>query len=401
MFICILQIKENLVGYKIIEAEPTLFINILGNFPMKRNILLNPGPATTTDGVKQALMVPDICPREQEFGDLTQSVLKKIVKVVNGKSTHDAVIFAGSGTAGVEAALSSVVALEDKILILDNGAYGKRAETIIQAYGIPHRTYRIGWGEYPDVKGIESILQQDRELTHFAFVHHETTTGMLNPLRELVELCQKYDVDSIVDAMSSYAGLPIDLQEQPIDYLISSSNKCIQGMAGTSFVIANKKKLTKTANIPPRNLYLNLWGNHSYIEKTGQFQFTPPVQIVYALNTALDEFFVETQAGRTARYFKSYETLLNGLGKVGLELLLPESQNSKLLTAIVEPQSPDYDFMEMHDYFYENDITIYPGKGAKKDTFRIANIGAIDYRDMQIFNEKLLQYFVEKKITIS
>ena len=164
---------------------------------MKRNILLNPGPATTTDSVKQALMVPDICPREQEFGDLTQSVLKKVVQVVNGNLTHSAVIFAGSGTAGVEAALSSVVAPDGKILILDNGAYGKRAETIIQAYGISHRTHRIGWGEYPDMAEIELIFQQDRELTHFAFVHHETTTGMLNPLPELLELCQKYEVDSI------------------------------------------------------------------------------------------------------------------------------------------------------------------------------------------------------------
>ena len=224
---------------------------------------------------------------------------------------------------------------------------------------------------------------------------------MLNPLPELLELCQKYEVDSIVDAMSSYAGLPIDLQELPIDYLISSPNKCIQGMAGTSFVIANNQKLAKTAKFPARNLYLNLWGNHSYIEKTGQFQFTPPVQIVYALNAALDEFFEETQAGRTARYFKAYDTLLDGIDRVGLKLFLPKSQHSKLLTAIVEPQSPNYDFMEMHDYFYENDITIYPGKKAKQDTFRIANIGAIDYRDMLLFNEKLLQYFEDRKISNS
>ena len=365
---------------------------------MKRNILLNPGPATTTDSVKQALMVPDICPREQEFGDLTQAVLSKVVRVVNGESTHTAVIFTGSGTAGVEAALSSVVAPQGKILILDNGAYGKRAETIIQAYGIPYRTYRMVWGDYPDLDAVELIFKADRELTHFVFVHHETTTGMLNPLPELLELCRKYEIDSIVDAMSSYAGLPIDMRELPIDYLISSSNKCIQGMAGTSFVIASKEKLAKTATIPPRNLYLNLWGNHSYIEKTGQFQFTPPVQIVYALNQALDEFFVETQVGRTARYFKSYETLLDGLEKVGLELLLLKSQHSKLLTAIVEPNSPGYDFMEMHDYFYENDITIYPGKGAKQDTFRIANIGEIDYRDMLVFNKLLLQYFEERNI---
>ena len=365
---------------------------------MKRNILLNPGPATTTDSVKKSLLVPDICPREKEFGDLTQNVLKKIVKVVNGESTHTSVILTGSGTAGVEAALSSVISDKDKILILDNGAYGKRAETIIKSYGIPHRTQKLVWGDYPKVSAIESILKKDKELTHFFFVHHETTTGMLNPLRELLDLCQKYELDSIVDAMSSYAGLPIDLREEPIDYLISSSNKCIQGMAGTSFVIANTEKLVKTEKIPARNLYLNLWGNHSYIEKTGQFQFTPPVQIVYALNQALDEFFKETQKGRTARYFKSYETLLEGLEKVRLELLLPKTQHSKLLTAIVEPNSPNYDFMDMHDYFYENDITIYPGKGAKHDTFRIANIGEIDYRDMQLFNKKLLQYFEEKNI---
>ena len=201
---------------------------------MKRNILLNPGPATTTDTVKQALMVPDICPREEEFGEITQSVLKKIVEVVSGEPTHSTVIFAGSGTAGVEAALCSVVPENGKILILDNGAYGKRAETIIQAYGISHRTIRIEWGNFPDISQIENFIKEEPKLTHFFFVHHETTTGMLNPLAEILELCQKYELDSIVDAMSSYAGLPIDLQRQPIDYLISSSNKCIQGMAGVS-----------------------------------------------------------------------------------------------------------------------------------------------------------------------
>ncbi len=365
---------------------------------MKRNILLNPGPTTTTDTVKQALMVPDICPREEEFGELTQSVLKKIVEVVNGESTHSTVIFAGSGTAGVEAALCSVVPENGKILILDNGAYGKRAETIIQAYGISHRTIRIEWGDFPDISQIETVIREEPKLTHFFFVHHETTIGMLNPLAEILELCEKYELDSIVDAMSSYAGLPIDLQRQPIDYLISSSNKCIQGMAGVSFVIANKERLEATSNVQPRNLYLNLWGNHSYIEQTGQFQFTPPVQIVYALDQALDEFFKETQSGRTARYVRSYETLLEGIEQTGLEMLLPKTQHSKLLTAIVEPKSAEYNFKEMHDHFYENNVTIYPGKGAKKDTFRIANIGAIDYRDMKVFNELMLQYFQEKKI---
>ena len=213
----------------------------------------------------------------------------------------------------------------------------------------------------------------------------------------MLELCKKYELDSIVDAKSSYAGLPIDLQKQPIDYLISSSNKCIQGMAGISFVIANKEKLKLTSNLQVRNLYLNLWGNHRHIEQTGQFQFTPPVQIVYSLNQSLDEFFKETQSVRTARYIKSYETLLEGIEQTGLDMLLPKSQHSKLLTAIVEPKSAKYNFKEMHDHFYENNVTIYPGKGAKKDTFRIANIGAIDYNDMKFFNELMLEYFHEIK----
>ncbi|MBG55838.1 MAG: 2-aminoethylphosphonate--pyruvate transaminase [Deltaproteobacteria bacterium] len=364
---------------------------------MKRNILLNPGPATTTDTVKQALVVPDICPREEEFGELTQSVLKKLAEVVNGQSTHSTVIFAGSGTAGVEAALSSIVPESGKILILDNGAYGKRAETIVRAYKISHRTIRIEWGNFPEISQIETVIKEEPKLTHFFFVHHETTTGMLNPLTEMLELCKKYELDSIVDAMSSYAGLPIDLQKQPIDYLISSSNKCIQGMAGISFVIANKEKLKLTSNLQVRNLYLNLWGNHIHIEQTGQFQFTPPVQIVYSLNQSLDEFFKETQSVRTARYIKSYETLLEGIEQTGLDMLLPKSQHSKLLTAIVEPKSTKYNFKEMHDHFYENNVTIYPGKGAKKDTFRIANIGAIDYNDMKVFNELMLEYFHEIK----
>ena len=325
------------------------------------------------------------------------TIAQGLARLVGEEDEYAAVLFAGSGTAAVEATLASTVPQDGRLLVVDNGAYGARLSSIADAYLMPHDTVSFGIGGWIDVDRIAERLERER-YTQLAVVHHETTTGMLNPLPELLELCRKYEIDSIVDAMSSYAGLPIDMRELPIDYLISSSNKCIQGMAGTSFVIANKEKLAKTAEIPPRNLYLNLWGNHSYIEKTGQFQFTPPVQTVYALNQALDEFFVETQAGRTARYFKSYETLLDGLEKVGLELLLPKSQHSKLLTAIVEPNAAGYDFMEMHDYFYENDITIYPGKGAKQDTFRIAVIGEIDYRDMELFNKLLLQYFEKKEI---
>ncbi len=228
------------------------------NILTKRNILLNPGPATTTDSVKQALVVPDICPREQEFGDLGGKIRKKVVAVVNGEDSHTAVVLAGSGTAAVESCLSSVIGENHHVLILDNGAYGKRAEQIVNSYGISSTVYRIDWGEYPDLNKIEQLIQQTPDLTHFFFVHHETTTGMLNPLPELIQLCQQYNLVSIVDAMSSYAGMPIDVRKTPIDYLISSSNKCIQGFAGISMVIAKQKELESTEKIPLRNFYLNL-----------------------------------------------------------------------------------------------------------------------------------------------
>ncbi|MDH4224995.1 MAG: 2-aminoethylphosphonate--pyruvate transaminase, partial [Deltaproteobacteria bacterium] len=309
---------------------------------VKRNILLNPGPATTTDTVKQALVVPDICPREADFGNLTGRVRDGLLQVVNGHPTHTAVMLAGSGTAGVEAVLSSVTGPGHKVLVLDNGAYGRRGEQILKAYAIPHHTHRLAWGDYPDVAALDDLMARNPDWTHFFFVHHETTTGMLNPLDELAALCRKHHLVSIVDAMSSYAGIPINLQTTPVDYLVSSSNKCVQGMAGLSFVISRREALESTSGLPPRNFYLNLYGNHRYWEQTRQFQFTPPVQVVYGLEAALNEFFAEGQAARYARYCRNYDVLMAGLESLGLRTLLPPPQHAKLLTAIVEPSIPGY-----------------------------------------------------------
>lgn len=359
---------------------------------VKRNILLNPGPATTTDRVKQALIVPDICPREQEFGDLTKEVREKIVRVVNGTETHTAVMIGGSGTAGVEACLSSVIGKNDKVLVIDNGAYGKRGETIIKAYNIPHETLKLEWDVLPTAECVEAKINETEGLTHLFFIHHETTTGMLNPLDELIALCEKYNLISIVDAMSSYASIPIDLQKTKVDFLVSSSNKGIQGFAGLSFVVSNLKRLEATREIPPNNLYLNLWGNHTCLEKTNQFQFTPPVQVIYALNEALDEFFEETMEGRYKRYCDCYDVMLQGMKDLGFKCLLPEEQHSKMLTTFYDPDVAEYDFDKMHDFLYERDITIYPGKVASLDTFRIANIGDLIPEDMKLYLKELANY---------
>ena len=362
--------------------------------PLKRNILLNPGPATTTDTVKQALVVPDICPREQEFGDLLRAVRRKLVEVVNGSRTHTAVLFGASGTGAVEAVLSSVVGPEDRILIHSNGAYGRRMIDIAKVFLAADQVVVVEqpFGAYPDLARLAEVIDRTPRLTHVALVHHETTTGMLNPADRLVEITRRRGVQLILDAMSSYAGIPIDLQRTPYDFVISSANKCLQGMPGISFVIADRQRLESSAGYPPRNYYFNLWRQHQCLERSGEMQFTPPVQVFYALDRALDEYFEETGAGRHLRYTASWEALVAGLRELHLELLLPLEQHSRILTAVLEPRHPNYSFKTMHDHLYARGFTIYPGKIPGLDTFRLANLGAIDRTDIEAFLEELRTY---------
>jgi len=370
--------------------------------PVKRNILLNPGPATTTDTVKYSQVVPDICPREKEFCMLMDDIRKKLVKVVKGDERYTSILFASSGSGAVESCISSVVPEGKKILIINNGAYGKRMIETARCYYEEDRiiAYEVPYGDYPDVGKISSILSDNENIAVVSVVYHETTTGMLNPVREITRLAHEKNIDVIVDAMSAYAGVPIDVSREEYDYLISSSNKCIQGMAGISFVICRKDKLEHSDRNERRNLYFNLWDQYKYFEKTGQMRYTPPVQIAYALNQALNEYFEETGEMRYKRYTESWETLIAGLRKLNFQLLLPVDQQSKLLTTVIEPQDANYKFEEMHDYLYKQGYTIYPGKGAKKDTFRIANIGAINKGDIESFLSVLGEYLESFNIRV-
>lgn len=366
---------------------------------VKRNILLNPGPATTTDTVKNAMVVPDICPRELEFGDLTLSVRNDLIKAAYGEKNHTCVMLTSSGTGGVEACLTSVVPNDKKVLILNNGAYGERMQKICEAYGVQTIKYIAEWGKPLDLPSVEHVLNLHKdEISHLAFIHHETTVGILNPLSELSALAQKYQVETIVDAMSSFAGMMIDVEKDNIHYLVSSSNKCIQGMAGISFVIANKASLLKTQEIKPRNFYFNLLENHLYLEKNKQFLFTPPVQTLYALRQAITEYFAEGPENRFARYASMYEMMKKKVKALGFEFLIEEGHHAKLLTAIMEPVHPAYSFNEMHDYLYERGFTIYPGKVGNKNTFRLSNIGAIYPADMEQFLLVFEEYLRLKKI---
>lgn len=360
---------------------------------IKRNVLLNPGPATTTDSVKMAQVVPDICPREYEFGDLMEFVSTELTKIVANPKEYTTVLFGGSGTAVVEATLTSVVPHDKQVLIVNNGAYGKRMCQIADAYDMDYIEFESSPIEPIDLEKLKKVIKENESISHLAVIHNETTTGLLNNLDDFGALAKKYHIALIVDAMSSYAALPIDMKKQNIAYLCASSNKNIQGMAGVSFVIAETKILEKLKEIKPRNFYLNLFAQYENFIKSHQMRFTPPVQTLYALKQAIIEAKEEGIVNRHKRYSDSWKTLTDELKKMGLRYLVDDEYHSKIITSIFIPDGVD--FKEMHDYLYERGFTIYPGKVADFNTFRVANIGDIDSADMKDFL-KLFKEYLEK-----
>ncbi len=357
---------------------------------IKRNILLNPGPATTTDSVKYAQLVPDICPREKEFCDLVEWAVNELTNLVASSDKYTTILFGGSGTAAVEAMLSSVVE-EGKLLVVNNGAYGKRMCRIAEVYGIDFIEFYSSSIEPLDIKKLESF-SEGKNITHLAVVHNETTTGLLNNIQSFGDICARNNIDLLVDAVSSYAALPIDMQKMNIKFLAAVSNKNIQSMAGICLVIANLDALHKLEYIKPKNLYLNLYDQYDYFQKHRQMRFTPPVQVFYALKQAILELKEETVEGRYKRYSQSWQLLMEGLRKLNLKTLVPKKHHSRLITTVVEPTNPKYSFNIMHDFLYKHGYTIYPGKIDEHNTFRVANIGAIDHNDISGFLECLKEY---------
>ena len=362
---------------------------------LKRNILLNPGPATTTDTVKYAQVVPDICPREKEFCQVMKYVSSELTRLVADTEDYTTVLFGGSGTAAVDSILSSV-ANDGVIIIINNGVYGERMCEIAEAYGLDWAEFQSPYDCAVDLKELqEFILNSPRKVSYLAVVHNETTTGLLNDIEKIGGICREKNIQMIVDAMSSFAAIPIQMKKMNISYLAASSNKNLQGMAGISFVIAKKIELQKQKEIQPANYYLNLYVQYQYFIKTGQMRFTPPAQTIYALKQALIELKEEGIDERYKRYSELWEILVAGFSRLGLKHLISKENHSKLITAIIEPDCTAYDFNHMHDYFYKNGITIYPGKLNSLKSFRIANIGDLTSDNMELFL-RLLEKYLQK-----
>jgi 2-aminoethylphosphonate aminotransferase len=366
---------------------------------VKRNILFNPGPATTTDSVKNALVVPDICPRERDFSLVLEDICKDLVAVVNGDNSYTAVLFSGSGSAVMDSVINSVVPENKKVAILVNGAYGERFVQIAQSYGISYEPVLFEWGSAIDVETVETVLKNDPSISCIALVHHETTTGILNPLEEIGSLARKYQCTFIVDAISSFAGIPLDIRNCHADFLLATSNKCIQGMAGLSFVICRKSALDDIRDHKKRSYYLDLFNQYAYYQKTGQMQFTPPVQVAYALRQALTEYFAEGKSNRYTRYARNWRLLRSGLKEMGFLFLLQEEQESQILLTVLEPEDPKFDFDRMHDYLYERGFTIYPGKIRNK-SFRLSILGDLYPEDITAFLDALRVYLADNGIEL-
>ncbi len=368
---------------------------------IKRNILLNPGPATTTDTVKLAQVVPDICPREKEFADLMKGFRRDILKTVHADpSEYTAVLFCGSGTLNMDVCLNSLLPAASKVLIVNNGAYSARAHEICSYYGLPHINLKFPVDALPDLDLIEKTLQDNPDIRLVYTTHNETGTGICNPIRQIGQLAHKYGATFVVDTTSSLAMIPIDVKRDHIDFCMASAQKGIMAMTGLSFVIGRTDKIIASKDYPKRSYYCNLYLQYDYFEKTGQMHFTPPVQTVYAAVQGLKEYFAEGEMPKWERHKRVFEAIHAGLAELGFQDVIRREWQSGLVVSVLYPDDPNWDFMKVHDYCYERGFTIYPGKIASANTFRLCSLGAIDEPDIKAFFKVLREALVSMSVQI-
>lgn len=368
---------------------------------IKRNILLNPGPSTTTDTVKLAQVVPDICPREAEFAGMMKDMRNDLVKIVHGnQEEYTAVLFCGSGTLNMDVCLNSLLPENKKILVVNNGAYSSRAAEICENYGLDFINLPFPIDELPDLAVIEETLQKNPDIALVYTTHNETGTGILNPIREIGALAHKYGAVFVVDTTSTYAMRPIDVHKDNIDFCMASAQKGLMAMTGLSFVIGKKDWIEKSRDYPKRSYYCNLYMQYDYFEKTGEMHFTPPVQTIYAARQAIKEYFEEGEENKWARHQRVFEAIHRGLGQLGFQNVIRREWQSGLVVSVVYPDDANWDFAKIHDYCYERGFTIYPGKISTADTFRLCALGAIDEGDIVDFFQVLKEALIELHVSV-
>lgn len=349
---------------------------------MTTPILLTPGPLTTSARTRQAMMV-DWGSWDDRFNRLTASVCEQLLAIIDGVASHHCVPLQGSGTFAVEAAIGTLVPRNGKVLVLINGAYGKRLAKICEVLGRDFSTFETAEDEPTTAADVDGLLRADPAITHVALIHCETSTGILNPLAEIAQVVKTHGKRLIIDAMSSFGALPIDAREVPFDALIAASGKCLEGVPGMGFVFTDKQALA-SAQGNCHSLALDLFDQNAYMAKTGQWRFTPPTHVVAALHEALLQYVEEGGLpARHQRYARNCQALLDGMAELGLRSFLPTEIQAPIIVTFHAPQDPRYQFKDFYERVKAKGFILYPGKLTQVETFRVGCIGHVDARDMQ------------------
>jgi len=345
-------------------------------------ILLTPGPLTTSLATKSA-MLRDWGSWDSNFNAVTAQLRAKLSAVIDGEDTHTCVPLQGSGTFAVEAAVNTLVPRDGHVLVLINGAYGKRMARLTEMMGRRLSVFETAEDVPTTAADVDRLLAQDASITHVGLIHCETSTGILNPLAAIADVVAQHQRRLIVDAMSSFGALPISARHSPFDAVIAASGKCVEGPPGMGFVFVRRHTLERCAG-NSTSLVLDLHDQWQYMEKTTQWRYTPPTHVVVALNTALDQFIAEGgQPARLARYTRNCEVLVRGMAELGFRSFLDASIQAPIIVTFHAPVDPRYNFREFYDRVRDKGFILYPGKLTEVETFRVGCIGAIGPDEMR------------------
>ena len=361
---------------------------------MKYYKLLTPGPLTTTDSVKKEMMF-DHCTWDDDYKKITQEIRKELLALAHvDEEEYTAVLMQGSGTFGVESVLTSVIGKDEKVLIAANGAYGERMEDIVKHAGIDYTIYNEHYNQVPKADVIRDMLEKDPKITHVSMVHSETTSGILNDIEAVGKVVKEMGRVFIVDAMSSFAGVDIPVKDWGIDFIISSANKCIQGVPGFSFVIARRDLLEASAG-KARSLSLDLYDQWKTMEVDGKWRFTSPTHVVLAFAQAMKELKEEGGIpARSRRYRENNELLIRRMEEMGIHTYIDREHQGPIITTFFYPENYNFKFSDMYNYIKDRGYAIYPGKVTEAETFRIGNIGEI-YKEDIIKVTDLMKEFLD------
>ncbi|MDQ6882387.1 MAG: 2-aminoethylphosphonate--pyruvate transaminase [Pseudomonadota bacterium] len=340
-------------------------------------ILLTPGPLTTTLRTRLA-MLRDWGSWDSDFNQVTAQVRASLLKIIRAEESHVVVSLQGSGTFSVEAAVATLVPRDGHVVVLDNGAYCKRAARLTTMMG--RRCSVVAFDEALPVsaQAVDDTLTTDPSVTHIVLIHCETGAGVWNPLHEIAEVCARHGKGLIVDAMSSFAALPIDARKTRFDALIAASGKCLEGVPGMGFVFIRKALLASCAG-RSQSLAMDLHDQYIYMERTGQWRFTPPTHVVVALAEAIHQFEEEGgQPARLARYTRNYQTLIHGMARLGFMPYLDPAVQAPIIVTFHAPGDARYEFKAFYAAARARGFLLYPGKLTQVETFRVGCIGAID-----------------------